>query len=283
MQAEPLEPLAQVIRSLQLAAKKSLGQHFLTDTNLLTQVVACGGDITGQNILEIGPGPGGLTRALLASNAAHVTALEKDQRFKAALEPLHAHYPNRFTLIEADALAVKLIDQVPAPRAVIANLPYNIGTELVVRMLQDIAKQGANAWQHITVMLQYEVAARFCATPRTEAYGRLSVLTDWLCEATIMREIPPGAFSPPPKVNSAMLHLRPRPEPKFPASLPHFERVVAAAFNQRRKMLRASLKSLGIDGQALCDACNIDATRRAETLSTEEFCNLAKAYEALKR
>ena len=282
MQPEPLEPLPQVIRTLQLAAKKSLGQHFLTDTNLLTQVVACAGDITGQNILEIGPGPGGLTRALLASNAATVTALEKDQRFKAALEPLHAHYPNRFTLIEADALGVKLIDQVPAPRGVIANLPYNIGTELVVRMLQDIA-QDSGAWQHITVMLQYEVAARFCAAPRTEAYGRLSVLTDWLCEAHIMREIPPGAFSPPPKVNSAMLNLRPRAQPKFPASLKHFERVVAAAFNQRRKMLRVSLKSLGIDGQTLCDACNIDATRRAETLSTEEFCALARAYEASKK
>ena len=282
MQAVPLLSLPDVIRTLQLAAKKSLGQHFLTDTNLLAQVVACAGDISGAHVLEIGPGPGGLTRALLDSNAAHVTALEKDPRFVPALEPLHAHYPGRFTLLQADALGVTLMDQLPAPRALIANLPYNIGTELVVRMMHDIAADRTH-WRSLTVMLQYEVAARFSAHPKDDAYGRLSVLTDWLCEATIMREVPPGAFSPPPKVNSAVLHLVPRAQVKFPATLKILERVVAAAFNQRRKMLRASLKSLGVDGQALCDIAGIDATRRAETLSTEEFCALANAYDTLKK
>lgn len=275
----PLAPLSQVIRELNLHAKKSLGQHFLTDTNLLSQIAASAGDIDGIHVLEIGPGPGGLTRALLASHAASITVIEKDSRFLEALTPLQAHYPNKLHITQGDALKLRLRDQLPAPRCMIANLPYNIGTELIVRMLHDIAADGSQAWRSITALLQTEVAQRFCAVVGDDAYGRLSVLTRWLCEASIVRHVPPGAFSPPPKVQSAVLHLRPRDRVLAPASLPMLERVVAAAFNQRRKMLRVSLKSLGVDAQALCEAAGIDATRRAETLHVEEFCTLARCFE----
>ncbi len=268
-----LPPLAEVISNLQLAAKKSLGQHFLTDARLLASIVESAGDLRGVHVLEIGPGPGGLTRALVASEAAQVVAIEKDRRFLAALAPIMQASP-KLSILEQDALKVTLNSLVPAPRAVIANLPYNIGTELVVRMLQDIAVHGAAAWQSITVMLQREVAQRFCAQVGDDAYGRLSVLTGWLCEASIVRDVPAGAFSPPPKVTSSVLQLLPRAT-RVPVRLELLEKVVAAAFNQRRKMLRVSLKTLGIDGQALCDRAGIDATRRAETLSVEEFCALA--------
>jgi len=281
MTPAPLLTLPEVIRSLQLKAKKSLGQHFLTDMHLLRSIVRCAGDLTGIHLLEIGPGPGGLTRALLESNATSITTLEKDARFLAALAPLIAHYPERLHLIETDALRVSLLEQLPAPRAVIANLPYNIGTELIIRMLLDIAQHGAEAWHSITVMLQTEVAMRLCACAGDNAYGRMSVLTGWLCEASIVLDVPPSAFTPPPKVNSAVLHLRPRANVLAPANLKTLEKVVAAAFNQRRKMLRVSLKSLGVNAQSLCDNARIDATRRAETLSVEEFCALANALDAL--
>jgi 16S rRNA (adenine1518-N6/adenine1519-N6)-dimethyltransferase len=276
-----LAPLAAVIAAHGLAPKKNLGQHFLLDAGLLTNIVAQAGDLTGIHVVEIGPGPGGLTRALLESRAASVTVIEKDRRFLPALLELKNHYGARLTILEADALRADLVALVPAPRAVIANLPYNIGTELVADWLEQLARLGTGSFQQITVMLQEEVAARLCAAPGSKIYGRLSVLAQWLTEPLIMLQIPPGAFVPPPKVMSAVIRLNPRPKPLAEARLQPLTRVVAAAFNQRRKMLRRSLAGIGVDAEALLAQAGIDATRRPETLSVAEFCSLARAYSHL--
>jgi 16S rRNA (adenine1518-N6/adenine1519-N6)-dimethyltransferase len=260
-------------------AKKSLGQHFLTDSDLLAKIVRAAGDLSGMHILEIGPGPGGLSRALLDSNAVHVSALEKDSRFFEMLAPLTTYYPGRFTHIEGDALQGNLIDLLPEPRAMVANLPYNIGTKILTNLLSDIALKGAQSWSRICVMLQYEVAQRFVAPLHASSYGRLSVLTQWLCHAEIVMHVPPSAFTPPPRVESAMLLLTPRDTPLAPASLPMLERVVAAAFNQRRKMLRSSLKSLGLPLDDLFAETGIDGSLRAQALGVVEFCALARYLE----
>ena len=267
-----LPSLAEVVRQFDLRADKSLGQHFLLDPALLARIAAAAGSLEGLNVLEIGPGPGGLTRALLETKAAHVTAIEYDKRAVAAINQLAAT-TNRLSIIEADAVKADVTALVQAPRAIVANLPYNIGTLLLVNWLQQ-----ASAFHSMTLMFQLEVAERICAEPNSGAYGRISVLAQWLCEVTMLMHIPASAFAPPPKVESALIRLVPRPVQPSPVELKAMERLTAAAFGQRRKMLRGALKPLG--GESLCNAAGIDSSRRAETLSVEEFIALLHALRA---
>jgi len=259
--------LREVVHSFNLRADKSLGQHFLLDPDLLASITRQAGDLTGQHVIEIGPGPGGLTRALLATPAASVTAIEFDKRAAAAITALAAQAHGRLRLIEGDALQTDLMALVPAPRAIVANLPYNIGTVLLIKWLAQ-----ASAYASMTLMFQLEVAERICAAPGTSAYGRISVLTQWLCDAHIQMTIPASAFAPPPKVESALIHLTPRATQPPPAGFAAMERLTAAAFGQRRKMLRGALRGLG--GETLLEKTGIDPQRRAETLSVAEFVRL---------
>jgi len=257
-------PLREVINTFDLRAKKSLGQHFLLDPNLLDRIRRLAEPLAGINAIEIGPGPGGLTRALLDSDAASVTAIEIDPRAVAAIKALAATRPGRLTVIAADALNADLPALVPAPRAIIANLPYNIGTALLIRWLAEAA-----AYQAMTLMFQLEVAERIVAAPGSAAYGRLSVLAQWLCHASIAMAVPAAAFTPPPKVDSAIVRLIPKPSQPPLDQILAMGRLTAAAFGQRRKMLRGALRPLG--GEALCHAADIAPNRRAETLTVPEF------------
>lgn len=262
-------PLRDVIRTFQLDARKKLGQHFLLDENLTAKIARQAGDLSGRHVIEVGPGPGGLTRALLGTDAAHVTAIEVDARAAEAIRALATHHPARLTLVEADALATDLAALVPAPRQIVANLPYNVATPLLIGWLRQAA-----AWERLTLMFQLEVAERIAAKPGTHAYGRLAVLTQWICTTELLMRIPPAAFTPPPKVFSAVIGLVPRPTQPKPALFAAMERVTAAAFQQRRKMLRGSLRALG--GEALLEQAKIAPERRAETLSVAEFEVLAR-------
>jgi 16S rRNA (adenine1518-N6/adenine1519-N6)-dimethyltransferase len=226
-------------------------------------------------VIEIGAGPGGLTRALLAEGARRVVAIERDPRCLAALAELAARYPGRLDLVAGDALALDPTSLSDAPRKIVANLPYNIATALLLRWLDRI-----EAYESLTLMFQREVALRLVAAPRSPAYGRLSVLVQWLCEPKILFDLPPRAFVPPPRVTSSVVSLVPRPMPLAPAAKPALERVTAAAFGQRRKMLRASLKTLGIPPETMLAATSIAPTARAEELSIGEFCALARAFAA---
>ncbi len=268
----PPPPLREIIAQFDLRADKSLGQHFLLEPGLLGRIAAAAGELAGLNVVEIGPGPGGLTRALLETGAAHVTAIEFDPRAVAAISALAALTP-RLTVIQADAMRADIPALVPAPRAIVANLPYNIGTPLLVRWLQQAAE-----YRSMTLMFQLEVAERICAAPDTSAYGRISVLSQWLCDVTMQMRIPAGAFAPPPKVESALVRLVPKPAQPARRELKAMERLTAAAFGQRRKMLRGALKSLG--GTELLAAAGIDPQRRAETLSVAEFEMLMRAMLA---
>jgi 16S rRNA (adenine1518-N6/adenine1519-N6)-dimethyltransferase len=256
-------PLRDVIASFNLRADKSLGQHFLLEPGLLGRIAAAAGDLAGLNVVEVGPGPGGLTRALLETKAAHVTAIEYDPRAVAAITAL-AELSPRLTILQGDAMQADIPALVPGPRAIVANLPYNIGTPLLVRWLHE-----ASAYQSMTLMFQLEVAERIIAAPGSGGYGRISVLSQWLCEVDMQMHIPAGAFAPPPKVDSALVRLVPRATQPTPVELRAMERLTAAAFGQRRKMLRGSLKGLG--GEALLALAEIEPTRRAETLSVAEF------------
>ena len=268
-----LLPLREIIARHGLKPDKSLGQHFLLDPELLSAIARAAAPLAGMQVIEIGPGPGGLTRALLAGGAAHVTAIELDARAVGALETLVASAQGRLTLLQADALKIDLAALVGPPRAIVANLPYNVGTALLVKWLQN-----AGAFQALTLMFQLEVAQRICAPPATAAYGRLSVLAQWLCETEILIHIPAGAFSPPPKVDSALVRLVPRANQPGKAQIKAMERLTAAAFGQRRKMLRGALR--GVGGEALLHAAGIDTARRAETLSVQEFEKLLQALAA---
>jgi 16S rRNA (adenine1518-N6/adenine1519-N6)-dimethyltransferase len=271
-ESRSLPPLREVIARHGLDARKSLGQHFLLDEGLCGRIARLAGDLAGRHVLEVGPGPGGLTRALLASEAADITAVELDRRAVAALAELEAAHPGRLRVVQADALKFDL-GELPAPRRIIANLPYNVGSVLLVRWLRRAA-----LLEGMTLMFQQEVAERICAPPGTAAYGRLGVLAQWCCETGIVLRLPPAAFTPPPKVHSAVLRLVPRaiqpPKPLFAA----MERLTAAAFGQRRKMLRSALRSLG--GESLLAEAGIEPERRAETLSVAEFDRLAHIVEA---
>jgi 16S rRNA (adenine1518-N6/adenine1519-N6)-dimethyltransferase len=264
--------LRDVVRQFDLRADKSLGQHFLLDPPLLEAIARQAGDLTGKHVIEIGPGPGGLTRALLGTGAASVTAVEFDRRAVVAIEALAAHAHGRLRVIEADALKTDIASLVPAPRVIVANLPYNIGTVLLIKFLVQ-----ASAFESMTLMFQREVAERICAAPDTPAYGRISVLTQWLCETDFAMIIPPSAFSPPPKVESALIRITPRAEQPTGETFKAMEKLTAAAFGQRRKMLRGALRGLG--GEALLERAGIDPQRRAETLNVGEFVSLMGCLE----
>ncbi len=272
-----LPPLKKVIEAHGLSAKKSLGQHFLLDGAITDRIAKHAGDLTKAHVIEVGPGPGGLTRSLLKAGAKKVFAIEKDARCIAALADIKAIVGDQLEIIEGDALGFDLM-QIPAPRIIVANLPYNVGTALLLKWLENIYDD-ARAFASLTLMFQKEVAARIVAEPNCKDYGRLSVVSQWLCDCRIDMELPPGAFSPPPKVSSAVVTLVPRAEPLVDVKKETLEKVVAAAFNQRRKMLRQSLKSLGADTEALLAQSGILGNLRAEQLDVVTLCNLTKAYQ----
>jgi len=267
-----LPPLRDVITRHGIRAKKSLGQNFLLDLNLTHKIARAGGSLEGQMVMEIGAGPGGLTRALLAEGADHVIAVERDRRCLAALEELAIHARGRLTLVAADALTLDEYNLSPRPSQVVANLPYNISTSLLFKWLERL-----DLFQGLTLMFQKEVAQRIIAQPGCKTYGRLSVMVQWLCTATTLFDVPPRAFTPAPKVTYTVLFLKPRPMPLAPAEKIKLETVVAAAFGQRRKMLRGSLKQITDRPETLLQAANLDPTLRAEALSVEQFCALAQA------
>ncbi len=274
--SDGLPPLRDVIARHGLAARKSLGQNFLLDLNLTAKIARSAGKLDDVEVFEVGPGPGGLTRALLAAGAKRVVAVERDARCLDALAEVSAHWPGRLTVIEGDALEINPADHLNGPAKIIANLPYNIGTELLIRWIAGDA--WPPFWDSATLMFQKEVAERIAATPGTKAFGRLAVLAQWRSTVEIPFTVSPQAFTPPPKVTSAIVRFSPREEPVAVAHRATLERVTAAAFNQRRKMLRQSLKALGGDPRAHLDKAGIAEERRAETLSIEEFCALAESY-----
>ena len=272
-----LPPLRDIIRRYDLGARKSLGQHFLLDQNLTDRIVRAAGNLRGRTVIEVGPGPGGLTRSLLASDAATVITVEKDARCIEALGELFDVYGDRLRIHQGDALSLRISDLFEAaktpPPLIIANLPYNISTALLIHWLHEIAERPETLGRMV-LMFQKEVAERLTASPGNKQYGRLSILTAWLCDCRPLFDIPKQAFTPPPKVTSTVVELIPRDQPLSPASLPTLEKVTAAAFGQRRKMLRQSLKSLG-DCQGLLESTGIEGTQRAEDLTVAQFCDLA--------
>ena len=269
-----LPPLREVIRAHELVAKKQLGQNFLLDLNLTAKIARQAGDLSGCDVLEVGPGPGGLTRGLLAEGARRVLAVEKDARCLPALAEVQAVYPGKLDVINGDALEVDVLSHLTPPIRVVANLPYNVGTELLIRWLTP--KSWPPFWESLTLMFQKEVAERIVAKPRTDHYGRLALLAQWRCEAKIVLHLPPEAFTPAPKVHSAVVHLTRLPGPRYPADEAVLSRITAMAFNQRRKMLRSSLKGLGPQIEAQLEAAGIAPTARAEEISLEGFCALAR-------
>ena len=275
-QIDDLPPLREVIRRHGLAAKKSLGQNFLLDLNLTARIARAGGALDGVTAVAIGPGPGGLTRALLAEGAARVIAVERDARAIAALVEIAEHYPGRLTIVEGDALEFDAPAHLAGGRArVIANLPYNIATALLIDWLT--VEPWPPWYDALVLMFQREVAERIVAAPGGKAYGRLSVLAGWRCDAKIMFEVAPSAFVPRPKVTSAVVRLVPRAAP-LPCDAQALQRVTEAAFGQRRKMLRQSLKTLGRDPLALLEAAGIAPTARAEEIPVTGFVKLARAF-----
>jgi len=275
---DALPPLREAIRRHGLTARKSLGQNFLLDLNLTGRIARAAGPLDGVTVIEVGPGPGGLTRALLAEGAAHVIAIERDERAIAALAEIAEHYPGRLTVIAGDALEFDVEPHIGDARLrIVANLPYNIATALLVGWLT--AEPWPPWYDRLVLMFQREVAERIVARPGSKAYGRLSVLVSWRAEAKILFDIAPSAFVPPPKVTSSVVQLVPREAP-LPCDRATLERVTAAAFGQRRKMLRASLKSLGLDPIPLLENAGIDPTARAEDIPVEGFVALAKACPA---
>lgn len=276
-----LPPLRDVIARHDLRAKKQLGQNFLLDLNLTAKIARAAGDLKGCDVLEVGPGPGGLTRGLLAEGARHVLAIEKDERALPALSEIAEAYPGRLKVIIGDALDIDPLAYLTPPIRICANLPYNVGTELLVRWLTP--KTWPPFWQSLTLMFQKEVAERIVAKPGSKAYGRLALLAQWRTDARIVMILPPEAFVPAPKIHSAVVHLTALPEPRFPADPAVLNRVVAAGFNQRRKMLRASLKGLHPQIEDLLLAAGIAPTARAEEIGLEQFCALARGLAAAPR
>ena len=273
-----LPPLREVIAAHGLAARKALGQNFLLDLNLTGKIARLAGDLAGSDVLEIGPGPGGLTRALLAEGARRVVAVERDARCLPALDEIAAAWPGRLEVIEGDALALDPAPRLAPPVLIVANLPYNIGTELLVRWLTPPA--WPPFWSSMTLMFQREVAERIVAAPGSRAYGRLAILAQWRATPRIVLDLPPRAFTPPPKVSSAVVRFDRLEAPRFPADPATLSRVVALAFGQRRKMLRASLRPLGPAVEDLLAEAGIPPTERAERVPLEAFCRLARAVAA---
>ena len=267
-----LPPLREVIKKHGLSANKALGQNFLFDMQLLDRIAAVPGEMSGQTVFEVGPGPGGLTRALLQAGAC-VTAVERDRRCLPALAELGDHFPGQLNVIDDDALKIDLASLFDDPFHIVSNLPYNVGSALLIKWLSDA--QWPPLWQSLTLMFQREVADRIVASEATEAYGRLSILAQWRCEAKLAMTVHRSAFTPPPKVMSAIVHLTPKTQPEgvSPEVLAH---LTQAAFGQRRKMLRQSLKGLAGALEAL-ESLGIDSSRRPETVSVDEFVAIARS------
>ncbi|TAL36289.1 MAG: 16S rRNA (adenine(1518)-N(6)/adenine(1519)-N(6))-dimethyltransferase RsmA [Alphaproteobacteria bacterium] len=274
--SDHLPPLRAVIETHGLMAKRSLGQNFLLDLNVTAKIARAAGDLKGVNVIEVGPGPGGLTRALLDMEAASIHAIERDDRCVAALQDVVAVANGRLVLHADDALKADYEALCPAPRAIVANLPYNIATPLLIGWLKSLP-----LFKSFTLMFQKEVADRLAAEPRSKDYGRLSVITQWLCDVERKFDLPPQAFTPPPKVTSSVVHITPKVRTDD-LDIALMERVTAAAFGQRRKMLRQSLKSLGADTEKLLAAAGIEGTKRAEEIDVPGFVRLAKAFRDLK-
>ena len=276
-QIDSLPALREVIAANDLSARKSLGQNFLLDLNLTAKIARQAGPLDGCDILEIGPGPGGLTRGLLAEGARFVLAIEKDRRCLNALHQISNAYPKRLTVLEGDALSIDPLQYLTPPIKVAANLPYNIGTELLIRWLTPT--QWPPFWTSLTLMFQREVADRIVAQSGSKAYGRLALLAQWRCDPQIVMSLPPEAFTPPPKISSAVVHFTALSAPRFPADPKVLEHVISMAFNQRRKMLRSALKGLGPDIEDRLVAAGLKPTERAEQVSLEGFCNLARQIQ----
>ncbi len=276
---DALPPLREVIVRHGLRARRSLGQNFLLDLNLTAKIARAAGDLREVDVIEVGPGPGGLTRGLLAEGARRVVAIEKDPRCLPALAEIAEAYPGRLTVISGDALEVDLAALVNPPVRIAANLPYNVGTELLTRWLDPPDGVWPPPWESLTLMFQREVAERIVARPGSKAYGRLSVLAAWRSDARIVLDLPPEAFTPPPKVRSAVVRLDLLPVPRHAANPATLRRVVAAAFNQRRKMLRAALRGLAPDIEAHLAAAGLEPTQRAETVDVAGFCALARSLD----
>ena len=270
--------MREVIAKHGIVARKSLGQNFLLDLNLTGRIARAAGPLGHATVIEVGPGPGALTRALLAGGARRIVAIERDDRCLAALGEIAEAYGGRLDLVAGDALALDPAELTDPPRKIIANLPYNIATALLLGWLDRIGE-----YESLTLMFQREVAERLTAMPRTKSYGRLSVLVQWLAEPQILFDIPARAFVPAPKVTSSVVGLIPRVTPLAPAAKPALERVTAAAFGQRRKMLRTSLKTLGIAVEPLLEGAAVAPTARAEELTVTEFCALARGLQDIAR
>lgn len=274
--AASLPPLREVIARHGLGARKSLGQHFLLDLNLTRRIARAAGDLAQGTVIEIGPGPGGLTRALLDCGAQRLVAIERDARCLAALEEIAAAYPGRLEIVAGDALEIGMRGLGPGPRKIVANLPYNVSTALLLNWIRE-----AEALAGLTLMFQKEVAQRLLARPHSKEYGRLSVITQWRMDVKALFDVPARAFTPPPKVTSTVVQLTPRREPLAPCRMAALERVTAAAFGQRRKMLRQSLKTLGVDAAQLTAAAAVPETARAEELEVVAFCAMARTLDEL--
>ena len=280
-QIDDLPPLREVIRKYDLAPRKSLGQNFLFDLNLTARIARAAGPLDNATVIEIGPGPGGLTRALLATGAKRVIAVERDDRAIPALEEIAQHYPSRLEIVHGDAIDFDPIAVLNGERAkIVANLPYNIATLLLTGWLT--TEPWPPWFDMMVLMFQREVAERIVAQEDDDAYGRLGVLANWRAETKILFDIAPGAFVPPPKVTSSVVRLVPRQAPA-PCPRRTLEQVAAAAFNQRRKMLRQSLKPLGVDPALLTEAAGVDPTRRAETVPISGFVAMANRLSELKQ
>ena len=269
-----LPPLKDIISKYEIRAKKSLGQNFLLDLNLTSKIARYAGNLKQSDVLEIGPGPGGLTRSLLNEGARQVVSIEKDNRCIAALEEIQSLFPGRLRLLQGDALSMNVTQYLTDPIRIIANLPYNIGTELLVRWLN--SKNWPSFWESMTLMFQKEVANRIVARPGSKAYGRLSVMSQWRCNTKIAFNIPATAFTPPPKVESAVVHFEALNEPKFPAEVDKLEFVVSKAFNQRRKMLRGALKGHFINVEEGLFSIGVLPTKRAENITVQEYCAMSQ-------
>ena len=271
---EKLPPLKDVISRHKISAKKSLGQNFLLDLNLTSKIARYAGNLEQSDVLEIGPGPGGLTRSLLNEGARKVVAIEKDTRCIAALEEVQTKFTEKLKIVQGDALSTEVRQYLTHPVQIIANLPYNIGTELLVRWLNSTT--WPSFWQSMTLMFQKEVANRIVASPGSKAYGRLSVMAQWRCNTKIAFNIPATAFTPPPKVESSIVHFEALKEPRFPAEVNKLEFVVSKAFNQRRKMLRGALKGHFKNVEEGLLAIGVVPTKRAENVTIQEFCLMAQ-------
>ena len=273
-----LPPLREVIAAHDLSARKSLGQNFLLDLNLVRRIARAAGPLDGVEVLEVGPGPGGLTRALLLEGAARVVAVERDPRCLPALAEVAARWPERLDVVAGDALEIGAEAAMRRPWRVVANLPYNVGTALLIRWLTP--DLWPPSWQSLTLMFQREVAERITAAPGGKAWGRLAVLAQWRAEARILFDVPARAFTPPPKVTSSVVLIKPLDSPRFPADPKALASVTAAAFGQRRKMLRQSLRQISTDAATLCAVADVPETLRADDVTLESFCALARALKA---